>query len=202
VTKVKTKGKQPLAETVKPEDIIISEEEQSPPNFIFSKAPNYGISGKYGDYALVECKIAHRTGKKEDGENEGKVIRYRKWEDINYSSTFHGVFENLVCHLSLNKIKSKVKVTDMAEIKQIYLDIKDVIMKSLKDESVTTNQTKEICDLHDVKQKLENDIRELTQEKTKIIKIQEDIDKIYSEIKATRTLVMNKPKKHRMKLED
>ena len=65
------KGKQSLAETVDDSEIVDSGEVVAEPNILIDD--EYGISGNSRDYALVVKKIAHRTGKVEDGENEGKV---------------------------------------------------------------------------------------------------------------------------------
>lgn len=71
-----------LANTVDEKDIVDLGEEQNPPNILIEK--NFGITGKYGDYALVQKSIAHRTGNDDDGVNKGKVIRYYKWTDVSY----------------------------------------------------------------------------------------------------------------------
>ena len=51
-------------------------EELNEPNILIDE--EFGITGKSYDYAVVQRKIAHRTGTVEDGVNNGKVIKSKE----------------------------------------------------------------------------------------------------------------------------
>lgn len=120
-----------LLEVTPPDQIFDLGEELNKPEFIFPKDEEFGISGRYRDYALVQMKYAARTGKEEDGEYNGKVIKYKKWEDINYASTFWSAIKNYIDYKSLSEFKAR-KELNIDNIKQIYLDIQVVVCDTLK----------------------------------------------------------------------
>lgn len=191
------RGKRLSVDTVDEADIIDLGEEVNPPNGIFEEdeTTGYGFTGKYGDYALVIKKIAHRTGKAEDGEYCDKVIRYCKWEDVNYSSTLFGVLNSYIAHRNLSKTKALKKVKEFSEIEKIYKETQANISTFLG--SITLdNDTKKVCELYDTLQKIKSDL-------SSVEKVLEDADKLNELIKEKRRIIIanTEPKKHRVKLE-
>lgn len=124
------RGKMSLAETVDEKDIVDLGEEINIPNILIDS--NFGISGGYGDYALVQKKVAYRTGKEEDGINNGKVIKYLKWEDVNYAGNIVGIFNNYLNYVSLNKIKKLKKCDDFKVVADIYNEIQKTLTSCIK----------------------------------------------------------------------
>ena len=123
----KPKGIKPLSESVDASEIVVTDEEMGTVNFMIDE--DYACSGNYGDYSLVERKIAYRTGKPEDGENEGKVIQYIKWEVVtphSYGKTPFAILENYGEYINLKKFKKLNKEKDFDEVKQIYLDTQSI----------------------------------------------------------------------------
>ena len=129
------KGKQSLAETVDDSEIVDSGEVVAEPNIIIDG--EYGISGGYRDYALVVKKIAHRTGKVEDGENEGKVIRYTKWEDVSYAGTIFECLRSYQDITNLTKIKALKNCKDYLELEKIYKETNARINQLLKHQDMS-----------------------------------------------------------------
>ena len=91
-----------MAKELDKNNVVDLDEELNVPNILIDE--EFGISGKTYDYAVVQRKIAHRTGKEEDGVNKDKVIRYIRWEDCKYSSTISGCLEIYKRTSNLNKI--------------------------------------------------------------------------------------------------
>ena len=191
------KGKQSLAETVDEEDIIIDDGISSEPNILIDD--NFGIRGNYGDYSLVERKIAYRTGKPEDGENEGKVIQYIKWEVVSphsYGKTPFAILENYGEYINLKKFKKLNKEKDFDSVKQIYLDTQSTIRKAMK----STQFSSDIVE-HGT---LINEIAELKAKLKSINDVLKDADELRELIKEKRRIVISEtePKKHRTKKEE
>ena len=172
---------QSLLETTPEENIIDLGNEEGRPQFIFPKDDTYGIAGGYSDYALKECRLAGRTIK--DGEYKGKVERYKRWDDINYSGTFWGAVNNYIKHKSLSEFKTK-KLNEDLHID----DIKDI---------------KEVCDLYDVKLVLLSEIEGLKKKISDCNKYMQQIEHYQKEIKEKHKIIVNvdKPKKHKIKEE-
>jgi hypothetical protein len=192
------RGKQTLAETVKPEDIIATEEETgSIPFFIIDD--EYAISGGYGDYALVIKKSASRQGKEENGEDKNKVYTYYKWNELKYLPTVEGVIETYAEVKERNLNKKLIKSKDLQDLIQIRLEIKDIIHKALSLKTMD-NQTKEVCDLTDTIQKLKGTINET---KADLKELRNLKNQTISEIKEARKIIVDrdKPVIHRVKLE-
>lgn len=184
-------GIKSLAETVDESEIVDLGEEVNPPNILIDN--DYGVSGKVGDYALVKKKICHRTGKAEDNEYEGKVIRYVSWEDVNYNSTIFGVFRNYLNVVSLSEIKKLNKCTEWQKIADIYNEILLTIRKCVNSTELP-NSLKYNCDNYDNIQKL----------LTELNKVQDTLDKadeLMALIKEKRRIIVDntEPKKHRLK---
>ena len=190
-------AKETLASTVRPEDIIVSNEEVGAPNFMIDEY--YAIQGGYGDMALVERKIKYRTGKAEDGENEGKVIQYIGWDTVSphsYGRTIFDILNNYAEYINLKKFKQLNKEKDFDEVKQIYLDTQSTIREALKSTELTSDiktQATLIDEIAELKAKLKevndvlveaNELRDLIKSKRKII------------------IAETEPKKHRLKLEE
>lgn len=186
-------AKQTLADTVDASEIVVLKEEQNPPNIMITN--NMGISGGYGDYALVEKKVAYKTGKLEDGEeNVGKVIQYTKWDDIGYCSN---IFEcvRLYCkHRNLNKIKELEKVKDFKVIEQIFIDTNETITKFLNNYSNMTDANSSTLSLVDT-------IDDLKRKTNEINKVLSEADELRELIKSKRQIIIKETenKKHKLK---
>ena len=187
------KGKQSLADTVDESEIIESGEITSEPNIIIDD--EWGIRGGYRDYALVTKKIAHRTGKYEDGENEGKVIRYEKWEDVLYCGTIFECLRSYQEVTNLSKIKALKNCKDYFEIEKIYKSTNATINSFLKHQDMV-EESKDIAKLLDT-------ISQLQLELKRVHTILAEADELHEKIKEKRQILINdtEPKKHRVKLE-
>ena len=190
-------AKETLASTVNEEDIVDLGEEENAPNFLIDE--NYGGLGRYGDIALVERKVAYRTGKPEDGVNEGKVIRYIKWTNVEphtYGRTIFDVLNNYDKYVSHIKFKQLNKSQNFDDVKQIYLDTQSTIRQALKSSQFTD----------DIKQQgtLIDEIELLKSKLKKVDSILAEADELHELIKNKRKIVINdtESKKHRVKLEE
>ena len=188
------RGKTPLSETVDESEIIDLGEELNQPNIMITDG--YGVRGVYMDYALVELKTAHRTGKSEDGEYEGKVIRYKRWDDINYSATIFGCLKNYCEYVNLTKIKTLKKCKDFSEIEAIFKETNNTINKFLSHYDLTKEQTQS-AKLIDTINMLEDKIKNAN-------KIFKAVDDLHELVKEKRKIVIGdtEPKKHRMLKEE
>lgn len=130
-----------LKDTVHEREIVISNEVRNTPNFIIDE--DYGIVGKYLDYALVRRKVAHRRGKEEDGENNGKVIRYTNWEELSYSSTIEGALLSYARRKELEDFTMLSQCTDINKLTEIRSNIESNINKVLKMDTVSNLLEKE-----------------------------------------------------------
>ena len=155
----------------------------------------YGISGNSRDYALVVKKIAHRTGKAEDGENEGKVIRYTKWEDVSYAGTIFECLRSYQDVTNLTKIKALKNCKDYLEIEKIYKETNDKINRFLKHQDMS-KETKDAISLMDTI----NQLRGTLNEAKGLIKEVNDF-KAWMKAKRAELFKNVEPTKHRMKLE-
>ena len=190
-------AKQTLAETVDESEIVDLGEEVGAPNFLIDD--EFGWVGGYGDLALVQRKIAYRTGKVEDGENEGKVIRYINWVVVtphSYAKTPFTIMENYRDYVSLRNFKNFSKEKDWNNIRKIYDDINNTIKSCLKS-SQFTEEIKHQGELVD-------EIAKLKAELSKINKVLEEADELHELIKDKRKIIVGEtePKKRRLKLEE
>ena len=192
----KQKGVKSLVETINPDEIIISDEEVGTVNFMIDD--NFAIQGSYGDYALVERKIKYRTGKEEDGVNNGKVIQYIGWDVVtphSYGRTPFDILNNYAEHINLKKFKQLNKETDFNAVKQIYLDTQSIIREAMK----STQFSSDIIE-HGT---LINEIAELKAKLKAINNVLAEADELREMVKEKRRVVIaeTEPKKHRLKLE-
>ena len=187
------KGKQSLAETVDDSEIVDSGEILGEPNILIDD--EYGISGGYRDYALVVKKIAHRTGKVEDGENEGKVIRYVKWEDVSYAGTIFECLRSYQDITNLTKIKALKNCKDYLEVEKIYKETNAKINQFLKHQDMS-KETKDAISLIDTI----NQLRGTLNEAKGLIKEVNDF-KAWMKAKRAELFKNVEPTKHRVKLE-
>ena len=186
------KGKQSLADTVD-ESEIVEEEITSDTNIIIDD--EYGIKGKYRDYALVVKKVAHRTGKAEDGENEGKVIRYEKWEDVLYCDSIFDCLRSYQDVTNLSKIKALKNCKDYLEIEKILKDTQATIRKALREWSMAKDNTE--CAM------LMDEIAELRKQLNDSKDLIKEVNDFKAWMKSKRAELFKnvEPTKHRMKLE-
>ena len=190
-------AKETLASTVRPEDIIISNEEVGTPNFMIDE--DYAIQGGYGDMALVERKIKYRTGKAEDGDNEGKVIQYIGWDTVSphsYGRTIFDILNNYAEYVNLKKFKKLNKCSNFDEVKQIYLDTQDTIRRALKSSEFTSDIKTQAT--------LIDEIAELKAKLKEVNDVLAEADELRDLIKSKRRIIVGEtePKKHRVKLEE
>jgi hypothetical protein len=201
----KQKGVPNLKDSVPDSEIIRNGEVRNKPDYPFPDGL-YGIKGKYADYSLVTKKLAYRTGTEEDGKYCGKVIEYELWEDYPcYVSTLEGIFKSYAKILNLSEFKTKKMMGDVSELVEIHKKTYDTINKALSGiDQYLSNEQNEICTLADTKQRLLNDIDDLTIIENNIRKKIVNIDRMYSEIKDKRKIIVevDKPKKHKVKLEE
>ena len=205
MAKGKQKGIVSLKDTVPENEIVISDQIINEPNYTFPDG-EYGITGKDRCYSLVKKRIAYRTGKEEDGVNCGKVISYTIFEDAPcYTDSFERIFDAYARILNLTEFKTKKMKGNISELVEIHQRTHDMINEALKGiDTYLSKEQEEVCILADTKQGLLNDIKELRQQKSEIIKILSDINKIHKEIKQARTIIVDrdKPKKRKVKLEE
>ena len=190
-------AKETLASTVRPEDIIISNEEINIPNYLIDD--DYGILIDEYNATLVERKITYRTGKESDGENEGKVIQYISWMPVKthiYSRDIFGAIENYSKYVTCSKMKKLHKCTDFNAVKQIYLDTQSTIRNAMK----STQFSSDIVE-HGT---LINEIAELKSKLKAINDVLAEADELREMVKEKRRIVIaeTEPKKHRLKLEE
>lgn len=190
-------AKQTLADTVDESEIVDLNEEVNAPNFLIDD--EYGIQGSYGDYALTQRKIAHRTGKEEDGVNNGKIIKYITWVTVqphSYGRTPFDILENYMNYVSLQKFKKLNKSNNFNDVKRIYIDTQQTVRDCLKSTQFT----------QDIKQQgtLINEINQLKEELKKVRAILTEADELRELIKDKRRIIVGEtePKKHRLKLEE
>ena len=201
MAKGRKKGVVSLKDTVPDSEIVRLRKVKNPPNYQIDD--DYGITGGYADYALVKKRIAYRTGTEEDGVNCGRVIEYETWEDYPcYVSTLEGIFEAYARILNLTEFKKKKMKGNISELVEIHQRTHDMINEALKGiDTYLSKEQEEVCTLADTKQELLNDIKELRQQKSEVIKILNDINKMYNEIKQAKVIIVDrdKPKKRRIK---
>jgi len=190
-------AKETLASQVRTEDIIISNEEINIPNYLIDD--EYGILIDEYNSTLVERKIAHRTGKETDGENEGKVIQYIAWTPVKthtYGRNIFGALENYAKYVTGTKMKQLKKSTNFDDVKQIYLDTQSTIRKAMK----STQFSSDIVE-HGT---LIDEITELKAKLKSINDVLKDADELRELIKEKRRIVISEtePKKHRTKKEE
>lgn len=186
-------AKETLASTVDEKDIV-DLGEVGTVNYMIDE--NYAITGDEYDYALVEKKVAYKTGKKEDGVNEGKVIKYTTWQTVKthiYSNTPFGVLENYAKYIVGNKFKKLNRSNNFDDVRQIYLDTQATIRKALESSQFTDDINQ--------KGKLVDEIVELKAELKKVRAILKEADELHELVKAKRKIVIDdtEPKKPKFK---
>lgn len=193
----KPKGIKSLSESVDASEIVITDEEMGTVNFMIDD--DYGCTGGYGDYQLVERKVAYRTGKPEDSENEGKVIQYIKWEVVtphSYGRTIFDILNNYAEYINLKKFKKLNKCSNFDEVKQIYLDTQSTIRKALKSTEFTSDVKTQAT--------LIDEIAELKDKLKEVNDVLVEADELRDLIKSKRRIIVGETteKKHRVKLEE
>lgn len=205
MAKGKPKGVVSLKDTVPENEIVISDQIINEPNYTFPDG-EYGIVGKDRCYSLVKKRIAYRTGKEEDGINCGKVISYTIFEDAPcYTEDYVNLFDAYARILNLTEFKTKKIKGDISEVVEIHQRTNNMISEALKGiDTYLSKEQEEVCTLADTKQELLNDIKELRQQKSEVIKILNDINKMHNEIKQAKVIIVDrdKPKKRKLKLEE
>ena len=184
-------------ETLNELEVIVTDIEVSPPNYLIDD--EFGISGGYGDFALVKRKVKTRKGTKEDGENEGKTIQYIGWDVVTphgYGRTPFDILDNYAEYINLRKFKQLKKSINFDDVKQIYLDTQATIRNAMK----STQFTSDIIE-HGT---LINEIAELKAKLKAINDVFKDADELRELIKDKRKIIIGEtePKKHRTKKEE
>ena len=190
-------AKETLASTVDPSEIVDLGEEINIPNYLIDET--YGVLlDEYGS-TLVERKISYRTGKAEDGENEGKVIQYINWTPVKthiYGRNVFDAFENYANYVNGKTLKQLKKETDFNTVKQIYLDTQSTIRKAMKSSQFSSDIVEHST--------LINEIAELKAKLKAINNVLAEADELREMVKEKRRIVIaeTEPKKHRLKLEE
>ena len=190
-------AKETLASTVDPSEIVDLGEEVNVPNYLIDDT--YGILlDEYGS-TLVERKISYRTGKDEDGINEGKVIQYISWMPVKthiYGKNVFDAFENYSHYTTGKALKQLKKCADFNAVKQIYLDTQATIREAMK----STKFSSDIVEYGT----LINEIAELKSKFKAINNVLAEADELREMVKEKRKIVIaeTEPKKHRLKLEE
>lgn len=187
------KGKKSLAELTDPSEIIDIGEERGAPNLLIDE--DYGICADAYNYILVNKKIAYRTGTEDDGENNGKVIKYIKWDDVNYHPTIFHCFQAYFNEKALSETKKLNKCKEYKEVARIYLEIKNSIDKCISNLKLS-NGVKESADVVDMIEQLKLELKEVTD-------VLSEADELRELIKEKKRLIIKdtEPKKHRIKEE-
>ena len=186
-----------LADSVPESEIINLGEEINPPNILIDD--NFGINGMFGDYALVKKGTSYRTGKEEDGINQGKVIRYTKWAVVEtwcYGSTIFDILKNYTKYNNLCKTKALKKCKDFNEIEKIYIETNNTINNFL---SNYTDMNKKQSSMSE----LINSMNVLKKKLDEANKVLEEVDDLHELVKKKRRIIVKdtEPTKHRNKKE-
>lgn len=176
-------AKKSLSETVDEKDIVDLNEEVNEPNILIDD--EYGIKAGILDYALVKRTIAHRKGTEDDGENNGKVIRYTNWINVNYGDTIVRVFKNYFELKELEKIKNLTKA-NIKEVALIHKDIRNTLDKAIENLGLS-QQEKYSLNLIDEINEMKNKIKDIN-------KILKEADDLYSLIKEKRKIIVDNTK--------
>jgi len=200
----KAKGVKTLKDTVPDNEIVRLGEVVNEPNYIFPDG-NFGITGKYADYSLVEKKISYRTGKEDDGKYKDCVIEYTEWKDYPcYYSTITDIFKAYARINNLTAFKTKKLMSTVDELIEIHKNTYELIDKALGDYDMKlSNKQEETVRLADKKLELEDEIEQLRGRIDTYKKLDKEIDKMYNKIKEKTTIIVNrdKSKVHRVKEE-
>lgn len=183
--KGKRGGIKSLTDGVDEKDIVNLDEEQNAPNILIDN--NYGITGMYGDYALVKKCIRHRTGKEEDGEYKDRVIRYISWEDICYCRTVKSCLESYLEKRSLSEIKALKKTKEWQDVINIYNAIRTDIDKCIGSLDLTKEEEKTL-DIADNTYKLKQELKNIQD-------VLDEADDLHNLIKEKRKIIINDTKK-------
>ena len=185
-----------LKDSVKEEEIIDLEEEINVPNILLEGSPEsgYGITGGYGDYSLVEKKIAYRSVKEEDNvDKKYKVIKYATWVDCpSYNSTLLECVNSWINKRNLTKIKA-LKKANFSEVEKIYNYTRQVVKKAMESLSFSDNAKSSAVAIDNY-----NTILKETEDIKSIIK---EANQLHELIKEKRKILIadTEPKKHRLK---
>lgn len=185
----KSKKIRSLKDTVPESEIINSGEVRNEPNYILPDG-NYGITGGYADYSLVKKRIAYRTGKKDDGGNQGKVIRYEAWEDAScYHADLVDIFKSYARILNLSEFKKKKMMSDINELVNIHQNTYDLINTALGSMCKPLSKEQEgVGLLLDIKQDLINEINESRERLKELHKLELDVTR---ELKEARKIIVD-----------
>lgn len=159
----------------------------------------YGVTADNYCYMLCYKKKMNRSVKNED-DVITHIESYYNWTPLKYTNTFQSIIE---CYMTIKerKLSSRlVKNKDYKEFINIQNEIKDIISKAF-DTNGVNKEFVSFCDLIDHKEKLLQEIEELSALKDKVVDMANDLLNI---IKKKRKIIINETegKKHRIKLEE
>lgn len=191
------RGKKSLLETSDLPVVYTDEEKGQIPYFLIDD--EWGVSCDERQEILVKKKIANKTVKDENGENE-HIEQYTMWDSICYPSTFTDAINSYVKKKS-RSMKSKIyKSSDYKDILNVQNEIKSIVAKSLDTNGVNKNFLS-ITSIINERQKIEEELQMLRDVKEQV---NNECEKLMELIKEKRSIIIKntEPKKHRMPKED
>ena len=187
----KGRGKQTLAEMVDEEDVVdmLDNDDSAQPNILITD--DYGIMGEPKDYALAKRIQASRTGTAKDGENEGKIIKYYKWNKVAYVGSIFSVLQTYEHVANLEKIRKLSMCKDFNVVGDIMRETQSEIRNCIKQLGMTDDMKNGATMI--------DDIQLLHKKLNDINKVLSEADEFRELIKEKRQILIKdtEPKKHR-----
>ena len=170
-------------------DMLDNDDESAQPNFLITD--DYGGIVQQKDYALVKRVLANRTGTKTDGENEGKVIKYYKWQKIAYVNSVFSVLQSYERVANAEKLRKLSMCKDYKIIGDIMRETQEEINNCIRQLGMTDNMTNNA--------KMIDDLKLLHSKLNQVNKVLEEADEFHELIKEKRQILIKdtEPKKHR-----
>ena len=174
-------------------DMLDNDDESAQPNFLITD--DYGGIVQQKDYALVKRVLANRTGTKTDGENEGKVIKYYKWQKIAYVNSVFSVLQSYERVANAEKLRKLSMCKDYKIIGDIMRETQEEINNCIRQLGMTDNMTNNA--------KMIDDLKLLHSKLNQVNKVLEEADEFHELIKEKRQILIKdtEPKKHRTQKE-
>ena len=174
-------------------DMLDNDDESAQPNFLITD--DYGGIVQQKDYALVKRVLASRTGTKADGENEGKVIKYYKWQKIAYVNSVFSVLQSYERVANAEKLRKLSMCKDYKIIGDIMRETQEEINNCIRQLGMTDNMTNNA--------KMIDDLKLLHSKLNQVNKVLEEADEFHELIKEKRQILIKdtEPKKHRTQKE-
>lgn len=191
------RGKKSLLETTDLPIITTDKEGGQIPYFIIDD--EWGIACDERNEILVKKKIASRTIKNENGE-EDHIEQYIMWEPIVYPDTFTKAIEIYADKKGKEKKSKLIKSKDYNDLISIQNEIKSTIASALDFKGVNKDFLS-ITSILDERTKLEEELKMLKETKEQVLS---ETDKLLQLVKEKRSIIISntEPKKHRTPKEE